>query len=436
VEKGRENGIHVYCASMIAVIRLHGDPIEPAPKSRPRSPIRSLGQDGDGSGAEESIVAAVQMPICAPEHFRPLGLYFFAMSSQDEIDAEQSALALQAKQIAQINVDSLVRGNELGTELGFEVARPVLTSLQNVFRELAAADLRLLTSTKVSALTSLVGQVNQQFETLRSFRPSAAASPRQTRDAIVNSLRELADRCFDEISKVVAYSNAGQTSSFTTRASESLATLQQTQAEANNALAELKSTLDKARQAAQQVGVVQHAQFFKEESDGHQKAAKTWLTVTILLTVLAVCVGWWNYSHSLDALTSAISKSPQPETPQNGSKQASSDSGTMALQIQLAVAKLIIFSVLFSAVIWTGKMYRAHRHNYVINRHRLNALSTFEAFAKATDDQQIKNAVLLQATQCIFGPQPTGYISGENESEGYPQILEIVRGMGAGDKGK
>ena len=81
-------------------------------------------------------------------------------------------------------------------------------------------------------------------------------------------------------------------------------------------------------------------------------------------------------------------------------------------------------------------MYRAHRHNFVINRHRLNALSTFEAFAKATDDQQIKNAVLLQATQCIFGPQPTGYISGESESEGYPQILEIVRGMGAGEKSK
>jgi hypothetical protein len=95
------------------------------------------------------------------------------------------------------------------------------------------------------------------------------------------------------------------------------------------------------------------------------------------------------------------------------------------------VAKLIVLSILLSAAIWTGKIYKAHRHNFIINRHRRNALSTFQTFAGGASDTQTKNAVLLQATTCIFGPQNTGYISQDKESEGSPQILEIIRGVGS-----
>jgi hypothetical protein len=85
--------------------------------------------------------------------------------------------------------------------------------------------------------------------------------------------------------------------------------------------------------------------------------------------------------------------------------------------------------MLLSASVWCGKSYRAYRHNAVVNRHRQNALATFEAFAKAASDAETKNAVLLQATQCIFSPQQTGYVSGEPETA-MPQVLEIVRNVG------
>jgi hypothetical protein len=80
-------------------------------------------------------------------------------------------------------------------------------------------------------------------------------------------------------------------------------------------------------------------------------------------------------------------------------------------------------------MIWTGRIYRAYKHNAVVNRHRANALATFEAFAKAASDMETKNAVLLQATQCIFAPQQTGYVSGEPETT-MPPVLEIVRNLG------
>jgi hypothetical protein len=93
-----------------------------------------------------------------------------------------------------------------------------------------------------------------------------------------------------------------------------------------------------------------------------------------------------------------------------------------------------MFSGLFAGVVWMGRIYRAHRHNYVINKHRQNALSTFETFAKAAADEQTKAAVLLQATQSIFSLQQSGYLSQESESAGYPQVLEIIRGLGTETK--
>src|SRR5882724_4341617 len=82
---------------------------------------------------------------------------------------------------------------------------------------------------------------------------------------------------------------------------------------------------------------------------------------------------------------------------------------TPAQSVQLVIAKIIIFSVLLSATLWAGRIYRATRHNQVVNKHRQNALSTFETFTKAASDDATKSAVLLQATNCIFSPQQSGY---------------------------
>ena len=87
----------------------------------------------------------------------------------------------------------------------------------------------------------------------------------------------------------------------------------------------------------------------------------------------------------------------------------------------------MIFSILSYIVVWSGKIYKAHKHNYVVNRHRQNALSSFETFIKATSDDATKNAVLIQATQSIFVPQHTGYIGYESDILSSPQILEIIK---------
>jgi hypothetical protein len=197
-------------------------------------------------------------------------------------------------------------------------------------------------------------------------------------------------------------------------------------------LDELNATLKSAKEAAALVGIVEHAKFFEEEALNHKRSGAWWLAITLLLAVAAAAAAGWNFYKAESLMSDSVVEKEKLDATKTSATEKKPDIG---LEIQVTVAKIVILSILLSAAIWTGRVYKAHRHNFIINRHRRNALSTFQAFAAgASDDIQTKNAVLLQATTCVFGPQNTGYIGQDKESEGYPQILEIVRGVGGSNK--
>ncbi len=201
--------------------------------------------------------------------------------------------------------------------------------------------------------------------------------------------------------------------------------LEEYAAEGKQTLNELTTTLKSAKESAGLLGIVEHAKFFEQEALDHRSSARWWLWATLFLAAVATFAAGWNF-YKIESLFTDVIAGKAASHPTNAT-DAKPDTG---LEIQLAVSKVIILSILLSAAIWTGKVYKANRHNFVVNRHRRNALSTFQTFATSASDAQTKNAVLLQATTCIFGPQNTGYISADKESEGYPQILEIIRGVG------
>jgi len=173
------------------------------------------------------------------------------------------------------------------------------------------------------------------------------------------------------------------------------------------------STLEKVRRAAAEVGVSQHATHFKEAANDHARKSIYWLCATLLAA--AITVGWGIATFFIHPLGSPPNNPP-----------------TTAQVIQFSLAKLIILSSLYYALVWCARNYRAQRHNFIVNKHRQNALSTFETFVKAAqDDPETKNAVLLQATQSIFSAQPSGYIRDESESESPNKIIEILRTIGS-----
>jgi hypothetical protein len=73
------------------------------------------------------------------------------------------------------------------------------------------------------------------------------------------------------------------------------------------------------------------------------------------------------------------------------------------------------------------KNFLNHKHNAIVNKHRQNALMTHSALVEASGDQGVRDAVLLQASSCIFSPQSTGYASSnENDVSNQKSMVEIL----------
>jgi hypothetical protein len=98
------------------------------------------------------------------------------------------------------------------------------------------------------------------------------------------------------------------------------------------------------------------------------------------------------------------------------------------------MTRVSTFAVLSYLTVWTSRNYRAHRHLQVLNQHRNKALITFQTFVSAAGtDDATKNAVLLEATRCIFNAGPTAYATEERDGGTVP-IIEIVKSFV--DKGR
>lgn len=83
--------------------------------------------------------------------------------------------------------------------------------------------------------------------------------------------------------------------------------------------------------------------------------------------------------------------------------------------------------LVFLDIVLVG-LYRAERHNAVVNQHRANALNTFETMTAATLTQDVKDALTLTAAEAIYAPQETGFAKrAGNPSSRAAEILTTLR---------
>lgn len=339
------------------------------------------------------------------------------ISSSKEIEL-QKALLQTCREIAETPIEQLTQVSRFGQEGGFESLRPMFEKTILLFDQLSKANLDLASEARLDGLSRITSKLQQTIQNIRAF--SLGSSPVQRDNLMLNFKTAYDDAC-DEIGRFIGLSFL---SSRSEEAQRRLIT--QLRDLNDSAQKEISDTLKTVRDVAKKAGISEHAYLFKDEAREHQTAARKWLVVTIVLFLGTSALAVVNYSKTLSTLSTIIAPATSKAAPQSDGVPQ-----TTGLTVQLTIAKLIVFSLLFSAVLWAGRIYRAHRHNYVINKHRQNALSTFEVFVRAASaDEQTKNAVLLQATQCIFSAQNTGYLGQpDKDSEGQPQILEIWRSL-------
>ena len=264
-------------------------------------------------------------------------------------------------------------------------------------------------------MTSLAQQASSQFQQIQKFSVEQNPSnPKLVRDSLITQLRDRWNAYYTAITPHIAYLIRRGTDfdALEREARGALVLVKQLATDAltdkDKIIADMQSTLEKVRQAAAEAGVAQHAIHFKQEADSYSKQSYVWLGFTVLLGVVTVAYALYSLGYQLHEFA------------------LNAPTGRL---VAVALSRLIAISILSTGIVFCARNYFAVRDNFVINRLRQNALSTFETFVKAARDDQTKDAVLVQATRSIFASQTSGYLKGENDPPQANQIIEVIRGL-------
>ncbi|WP_417795727.1 hypothetical protein [Terasakiella pusilla] len=177
---------------------------------------------------------------------------------------------------------------------------------------------------------------------------------------------------------------------------------------ADEAATEVQSQTEKALQEARKLAaekaVAPFTHSFKETANDWDGNAHGWLVTT---GVLLIATGLWAY-HGLQGSVPALNQTTEI--------------------VQYFSARFLITALLISSIWWSAKQYRVARHQKTVNQHKADALRSFEAFIEATNSPDVRDAVILQTSQTIFGQQSTGYLDGKEDSsfEQYTKIAQSI----------
>ena len=338
------------------------------------------------------------------------------MSSEEQREAALEAVEEELAGLLATAAEQLVRTEDLGKALDFSSGQPVFERRLRLFRKLQDAGLNDLPLPLLEKIRNSVSQASAEFQQVMDFSPTGQ-SPQSERDNLIRQIENRYHSEFNTVGLAIAYGQqtGANLEQLQRTARDIVEAVASSKDEASEQLEEVRRTAESVKRAAAEVGVSQHATQFQQEADEHKSTSQRWLgcvavsaCVTIVLAALNV---WWLY------------------------RTVAEEGLDVSQALQLSVAKLLLFSALYFALVWLVRMYRSACHNQVVNQHRANALQTFETFVNAATDQQTKEAVLLRATDSIFGHQASGFDEARRES-GSANLLEITRDLGRGTPGE
>ena len=332
--------------------------------------------------------------------------------------AARSQLQRTLEQLEPYDVDELVRSN-LGPELNFELVRPLFELVIRIRKQLLAS-LDVVPTNNLKTLGSHFAGVLSIFEQIKEFSLTKhSENPVGARDGLVQQLMEQYTQLYLPATLAVAYHQGDDRldveemkkqlhREFNKKIDQLATEIPDKVAVLNNALEEATNIVKVMRDAAGEIGVGAHAEIFKEEAEAHEKSGQKWFWGSAASGLATAAFAAWQFG-------TAVSLDNLPGI-------------TAGQAIFAGIPRILFLSVLVAAVAWCMRNYGAHRHNFVINRHRRNALATFETFvAGAGGDEDTKNAVLLRSTETIFSPANSGYLKTAKDSAPTAQMLEIVR---------
>lgn len=328
----------------------------------------------------------------------------------DQLLEAQKAL----DEIKSYDLSLIARRDELGQAFDFEDAVAPARRIQGFFDRIPAELLPDLSNNFIGIIQNQALAFLNILGQMRSFDPQSEDNPSATRTNILNALDGSYETVFNNLHPAVAFVASRQrdfsslelearaaTEAATRQAAEMTEAMRANQEEAERVLSEI-------RKVAAEQGVSQQAFYFKEEAGQHEKNSAEWQKYTVWT---AIGLGLFSFASLIFALYYSPSNEYQA--------------------IQIGLSKVLLFAVIGYMLFYCARIATANRHNAVINRHRANALLTFNALAEASGSDANRDVVLAHAAACIFAPQETGYTKPVSQP-GPSQIIDVLPRIGGG----
>lgn len=323
---------------------------------------------------------------------------------QEKIEEARKSLA----ELAEIKASSLARTEDLSRDINFSEAVPYFEEMLDIVKQLNQRDISRLALGQLNQIVAGCTQISAHIKSVNDFDLNQN-TPLDVCKAIIEKIKNAYDAVMEPLTIPLAYT-ATQATDYAKIEREAKgyhATMKEEAEGFKKTLDAYKLEAEKAllavKEQAAEAGVSTNAQIFLTDSANHALIAKTWLKATIITTgiTLLVAVGFVGISFIYIPATTAVA-------------------------IQYVVSKIILLSTLSFGIFWCARNYKSSKHNETLNKHRANALSTFRAFVEGSEDQTIKDAILLQTSQAAFSNRPTGYESQEKEAQTINPVVEIL----------
>lgn len=327
----------------------------------------------------------------------------------------------------EIDLEELKRSNLSGSGLSFESVHPDLLVVYEMFREILTSPREDLVNSAHAEVQNVRHYLPQFYEIAQKIRDFDinVENPRETH---ANLLKEISDFCGSvksPLSQTIAYLKSKQVEQFESQINATVADAEKNfSAEVNRAkeinnAAEAKEAdrqkefnrlkLELENQLAKK-SISSYEKVFADQGDDHQQGARLWLITTGALTLVFGLIFWLLIKDLVPA--DLVPKESQ-----------------VPMILQNLFTKGFFLSLIYLLLHRSIKNYTAEKHLETVNRHRQNALATFEAFTEAAgENRETRDAVLLAATDAIFDANQSGYLSVKtSRSDSAGPIQQVVR---------
>lgn len=299
------------------------------------------------------------------------------------------------------SIDELVSNPDWGV-INFEGAKSDLERAFESFRDFQSLPFEIIPDEAAWKIVRGIEVIRDVIREIKTFSIVSGGGHPARRDSIQQNLKQAVDdfltqhqvwipyllykrgdlqKVIDELSNVIG------------RFNRDAAKIQAEARRERDKIAEKRREIDEivaaAREASASVGVEIYTADFSKEADSLSKRSRWWLGAGALFFLLTS--GAASFFIFFDVVNI---------------------DGIPAL-LQVTTSKFILLGLLFSTTFWCGRNYRALMHQASINRHRANALKTFQTFNKSASDEDSKKAILLETTKAIFRVTSTGYLDKE-----------------------